>query len=229
MPVAAPFLRLAKDWPKTSDQDLHGGVAPDFRAGRPRTRRKLLRHHQDRGRDNPKFKLMYPYADFSLHTDGLFEDNPVDWLMMMKLREHQVSGGHSRWLHMDDWEAYDFSTMIPATKSSVTACWKKTGVMTCSASSARWNQAIRPSCTGEMASVIRARGASSPLTPDIRKQSYPGSKTKQVAGKPGGGHIWITLHRSIVGGRHGPAGGCQRRHPPTQASSCQFQPDRRMV
>lgn len=57
--------------------------------------------------DNPTFKLMYPYADFGLHTDGVFEDNPVDWLMMMKLREQQVSGGRSRLLHMADWDAYD--------------------------------------------------------------------------------------------------------------------------
>jgi len=67
--------------------------------------------------DNPKFKLMFPYEDFSLHTDGVFEDNPVDWLMMMKLREHQVSGGHSRLLHMADWEAYDIFHDDPGNQS----------------------------------------------------------------------------------------------------------------
>jgi CsiD. len=57
--------------------------------------------------DNPTFKLLYPYADFSLHSDGVFADNPVDWLMMMKLRECNVVGGRSRLLHMADWDDYE--------------------------------------------------------------------------------------------------------------------------
>lgn len=57
--------------------------------------------------DNPTFKLLYPYADFSLHSDGVFADNPVDWLMMMKIRERNVIGGLSRLIHMEDWQAYD--------------------------------------------------------------------------------------------------------------------------
>lgn len=56
---------------------------------------------------NPTFRLLYPYADFSLHSDGVFADNPVDWLMMMKLHEHNVVGGLSRLLHMADWEDYE--------------------------------------------------------------------------------------------------------------------------
>ncbi|PLU87150.1 MULTISPECIES: carbon starvation induced protein CsiD [Pseudomonas] len=57
--------------------------------------------------NNPTFKLLYPYADFSLHSDGVFADNPVDWLMMMKLHERNVVGGCSRLLHMADWEDYE--------------------------------------------------------------------------------------------------------------------------
>lgn len=64
--------------------------------------------------DNPTLKLLYPYANFSLHADGVFEDNPVDWLMMMQLREQHVTGGKSRLLHMADWEAYDVFHDDPA-------------------------------------------------------------------------------------------------------------------
>src|SRR5690606_35019750 len=54
-----------------------------------------------------EMKLYEPYKDFPLHTDGVFKDNPVDWLLMMKVSEFSASGGESRLLHIEDWEEWD--------------------------------------------------------------------------------------------------------------------------
>jgi glutarate dioxygenase len=57
--------------------------------------------------DAPSLKILDPYRYFSLHTDGVFADNPVDWLMMMKLEEQNAIGGESRLLHMADFDAFE--------------------------------------------------------------------------------------------------------------------------
>lgn len=57
--------------------------------------------------NNTEMKLYEPYKDFPLHTDGVFKDNPVDWLMMLKVSELSALGGESRLLHMEDWEGWD--------------------------------------------------------------------------------------------------------------------------
>lgn len=57
--------------------------------------------------DAPPFKILDPYRVFALHTDGIFMDNPVDWLMMMKMAESNAIGGESRLLHMADFAEFD--------------------------------------------------------------------------------------------------------------------------
>lgn len=56
--------------------------------------------------DAPALKILDPYRTFSMHTDGVFADNPVDWLMMMKLEEENAAGGESRLLHMADFDDF---------------------------------------------------------------------------------------------------------------------------
>ncbi len=57
--------------------------------------------------ENPEIQILNPYADFTLHTDGVFLDQPVDWLMMMKLSEEHSEGGESRLLHLADWADFE--------------------------------------------------------------------------------------------------------------------------
>lgn len=46
------------------------------------------------------------YSQFTLHTDGVFLDNPVDWVFMLKLHEAEARGGRSRLLHLQDWDGF---------------------------------------------------------------------------------------------------------------------------
>ncbi|MDF3833803.1 glutarate dioxygenase GlaH [Cupriavidus basilensis] len=55
--------------------------------------------------DNSDSYLRQAYRLFTLHTDGTFVDEATDWLLMMKFSERNASGGESRLLHLDDWEA----------------------------------------------------------------------------------------------------------------------------
>jgi protein CsiD len=57
--------------------------------------------------NEPAFKILDPYNFFSLHTDGIFSDNPVDWIMMMKIEEENAIGGESRLLHMADFDSFE--------------------------------------------------------------------------------------------------------------------------
>jgi len=57
--------------------------------------------------DNPALKILDPYQTFALHTDGVFMDNPVDWLMMMKTGEEHAVGGNSRLLHIADFTKFE--------------------------------------------------------------------------------------------------------------------------
>lgn len=40
----------------------------------------------------------------TLHTDGTYVMARTDWILMMKMEEHNALGGESRLLHLDDWE-----------------------------------------------------------------------------------------------------------------------------
>ncbi len=54
--------------------------------------------------DDSDSYLRQAYRPLTLHTDGTFVSEATDWLLMMKLREENASGGESRLLHIDDWE-----------------------------------------------------------------------------------------------------------------------------
>jgi protein CsiD len=51
--------------------------------------------------------LRQAYRLFTLHTDGTFVSEATEWLLMMKFREENATGGESRLLHIDDWEERD--------------------------------------------------------------------------------------------------------------------------
>jgi len=54
--------------------------------------------------DDSDSYLRQAYRLFTLHTDGTFVSEATDWLLMMKFREENATGGESRLLHIDDWE-----------------------------------------------------------------------------------------------------------------------------
>ena len=51
--------------------------------------------------------LRQAYRLFTLHTDGTYVKERTDWILMMKMEEHDAVGGESRLLHLDDWEELD--------------------------------------------------------------------------------------------------------------------------
>jgi protein CsiD len=51
--------------------------------------------------------LRHAYRNLALHTDGTYVEEATDWLLMMKLGEHDAEGGESRLLHLDDWQDLD--------------------------------------------------------------------------------------------------------------------------
>ncbi|MGW8248311.1 MAG: glutarate dioxygenase GlaH [Acidiferrobacterales bacterium] len=57
--------------------------------------------------DNSDSYLRKAYRKMYLHTDGTYVNEVTDWLMMMKMAEHNARGGRSRLLHLDDWEELD--------------------------------------------------------------------------------------------------------------------------
>ncbi|MGX4667942.1 glutarate dioxygenase GlaH [Cerasibacillus sp. JNUCC 74] len=48
--------------------------------------------------------LRSAYKSLHLHSDGAYEAEIVDWLLMMKLDEQNAVAGNSKLLHIDDWE-----------------------------------------------------------------------------------------------------------------------------
>mgnify|MGYP001460779546 CR=1 FL=1 len=57
--------------------------------------------------DSSDSYLRKAYTNLDLHTDGTYVKEKTDWLIMTKLEEHNVSGGESVLLHLDDWEHLD--------------------------------------------------------------------------------------------------------------------------
>lgn len=55
--------------------------------------------------DSSDSYLRQAYRLFTLHTDGTYVRERTDWILMMKMAEHDAVGGESRLLHLDDWEA----------------------------------------------------------------------------------------------------------------------------
>ena len=48
--------------------------------------------------------LRKAYTNMYLHTDGTYVNEITDWLLMTKIEEHNVEGGETVMLHLDDWE-----------------------------------------------------------------------------------------------------------------------------
>jgi len=48
--------------------------------------------------------LRKAYTNMDLHTDGTYVNEVTDWLLMTKIKEHNVEGGETAMLHLDDWE-----------------------------------------------------------------------------------------------------------------------------
>ena len=48
--------------------------------------------------------LRKAYTNMDLHTDGTYVNEITDWLLMTKIEEHNVEGGETAMLHLDDWE-----------------------------------------------------------------------------------------------------------------------------
>jgi glutarate dioxygenase len=48
--------------------------------------------------------LRKAYTNMDLHTDGTYVKEVTDWLLMSKIDEHNVKGGETAMLHLDDWE-----------------------------------------------------------------------------------------------------------------------------
>ena len=48
--------------------------------------------------------LRKAYTNMDLHTDGTYEKEVTDWLLMTKIDEQNVEGGETAMLHLDDWE-----------------------------------------------------------------------------------------------------------------------------
>lgn len=69
--------------------------------------------------DNPAIKILDPYHVFTMHTDGVFADNPVDWQMMMKVAEENASGGESKLLHIADLAEFDELRRLPGGDDSL--------------------------------------------------------------------------------------------------------------
>ena len=57
--------------------------------------------------DSSDSYLRKAYRNMDLHTDGTYVKEVTDWLIMTKLEEHNVSGGETAMLHLDDWEHCD--------------------------------------------------------------------------------------------------------------------------
>jgi len=57
--------------------------------------------------DSSDSYLRKAYTNLDLHTDGTYVEEKTDWLIMTKMEEHNVSGGESVILHLDDWEHLD--------------------------------------------------------------------------------------------------------------------------
>jgi glutarate dioxygenase len=54
-------------------------------------------------KDNSDTYLRQAYKIMTLHTDGAYEEEIVEWILMMKMEERNTVGGNSRLLHLDDW------------------------------------------------------------------------------------------------------------------------------
>jgi glutarate dioxygenase len=92
----ADFVRFG-----TAVAHLLGPVNHDLMSG------KYYARFTVKDTDDSDSYLRQAYRLFTLHTDGTFVSEATDWLLMMKFREENATGGESRLLHIDDWEERD--------------------------------------------------------------------------------------------------------------------------
>jgi len=64
--------------------------------------------------------LRKAYRNMDLHTDGTYVKEITDWLIMTKINEHNVKGGETAMLHLDDWEHCDDLFEDPVGKQNFT-------------------------------------------------------------------------------------------------------------
>ncbi|MYL30916.1 carbon starvation induced protein CsiD [Halobacillus halophilus] len=94
----------AQDYVKFSTAFSHLAGIPNFDAMSKKYYARFSVQHTD---DSDSY-LRQAYRRFTLHTDGTYVDEPTDWLLMMKMEEENATGGHSRLLHLDEWEDLDY-------------------------------------------------------------------------------------------------------------------------
>ena len=82
---------------------------PNFDAMTGKYYARFIVQHED----NSDSYLRKAYRKLYLHTDGTYVNEVTDWLLMMKMAEHNVRGGRSRLLHLDDWEELDRYSQHP--------------------------------------------------------------------------------------------------------------------
>ena len=70
------------------------------------TNRYYARFHVKHEDESDSY-LRKAYTNMDLHTDGTYVKESTDWLLMTKIEEHNVEGGETAMLHLDDWEHCD--------------------------------------------------------------------------------------------------------------------------
>ena len=68
---------------------------------------KYYARFQVKHEDSSDSYLRKAYRNMDLHTDGTYVKEVTDWLIMTKINEHNVEGGETAMLHLDDWEHCD--------------------------------------------------------------------------------------------------------------------------
>ena len=63
--------------------------------------------------------LRKAYINMDLHTDGTYVKEVTDWLLMTKIEEHNVEGGETTMLHLDDWEHCEDLFNDPISKQKI--------------------------------------------------------------------------------------------------------------
>ncbi|MEJ6587620.1 MAG: glutarate dioxygenase GlaH [Pelagibacterales bacterium] len=63
--------------------------------------------------------LRKAYINMDLHTDGTYVKEVTDWLLMTKIEEHNVEGGETAMLHLDDWEHCEDLFNDPISKQNI--------------------------------------------------------------------------------------------------------------
>jgi len=69
--------------------------------------------------DNSDSYLRQAHRRMELHNDGTYVEHRTDFVLMQKLGEHNIVGGESLILHVDDWEELDKFYQHPLAKQDI--------------------------------------------------------------------------------------------------------------